>query len=55
MSEKNLEELAREAQREYHKEWRRKNPDKVRAKNERYWRRRAERMKAEKEAASSED
>ena len=55
MSAKNLEELAREAQREYNKEWRRKNPDKVRAKNERYWRRRAARLAAEKEAAKRED
>ena len=36
-------EKARAAQRAYAKEWRAKNPDKVRAKNLRYWARRAER------------
>lgn len=55
MSEKSLQELAREAQREYHREWRRKNPDKIREKNARYWRRRAEKMAAGKEATKSED
>ena len=27
----------REARRQYQREWRKKNPDKVRAQNERYW------------------
>lgn len=27
----------REAQRKYHREWRAKNPEKVRASNQRYW------------------
>ena len=36
-----LEELAREKQREYLREWRKKNPDKVKEYNQRYWRRRA--------------
>ena len=36
-------EKARAAQRAYAKEWRAKNPDKVREKNLRYWARRAER------------
>jgi len=36
-----LEELAREIQREYLREWRKKNPDKVKEYNQRYWRRRA--------------
>lgn len=36
-------EKARAAQRAYAKNWRRKNPDKVRENNLRYWARRAER------------
>ncbi len=40
MREKMREEILaeiREAQRLYKKEWRKKNPDKVRISNERYW------------------
>ena len=40
-TDEQLEELARELQREYLREWRRNNPDKVKEYNERYWRRRA--------------
>ena len=36
-----LEELAREIQREYLREWRKRNPDKVKEYNERYWRKKA--------------
>ncbi len=35
------DELVREVQREYYREWRRKNPDKVREKNRRYWEKKA--------------
>ena len=35
----------REANRRYKAEWRKKNPDKVRASNERYWLKKAEEMK----------
>lgn len=40
--EKNIEDFAveaarREAQRQYQRAWRAKNPDKVREKNRRYW------------------
>jgi len=41
LTDKQLEELAREKQREYLREWRRNNPDKVREYNKSYWRRRA--------------
>ena len=41
LTDEQLEELAREKQREYLREWRKKNPDKVKEYNERYWRRRA--------------
>ena len=38
-----VDEKAREAQRAYMREWRRKNKDKVRESNRRYWMRRAQR------------
>jgi len=41
LTNEQLEELAREKQREYLREWRKKNPDKVKEYNQRYWRRRA--------------
>ena len=46
MNDINLEN-ARAAQRAYYKEWRAKNPEKVRANRLRYWARRAEREAAE--------
>lgn len=42
MSEKQLEEKALELRRAYQREWRRKNKDKVRANNRRYWERKAQ-------------
>ncbi len=45
MSEKNSN-AAKMAQREYARQWRRKNPDKVRAANQRYWERRAAKLQA---------
>lgn len=38
------DERAREAQRQYLREWRKRNPAKVRAYNEAYWRRKAQQM-----------
>ena len=49
MDEK-MSEAARKAQNEYLREWRKRNPDKARAINRRYWQRRAERLAKEKEA-----
>lgn len=43
---KGISEQARAAQREYLREWRRKNPDKVRENNRRYWERKAQQMAA---------
>ena len=40
MSEK-ISEAARMAQREYARQWRKKNPDKVRETNRRYWEKKA--------------
>lgn len=37
----NLSEAARKIQRAYYKEWRKKNSDKVREKNRRYWEKKA--------------
>lgn len=53
MSELSFEEKVAQERREYFREWRRKNPDKVREKNKRYWERRVlkkeQAMQAEKE------
>lgn len=54
-NQKRLDEQARTARAEYFREWRRKNPDKVRENNRKYWQRRAARLAAEKEAAKHED
>ena len=43
-----MSEQAREAQREYNREWARKNPEKVKAKNQKYWERRAARLAKER-------
>ena len=52
-----LSNQAKEAQRAYLREWRRKNPEKVRESNRRYWERKAQQMAAlekETEVKSSE-
>ncbi len=36
-----IEELAKKERREYYRQWRAKNKDKVREKNRRYWERKA--------------
>lgn len=46
-----MDEQAREEQRKYQREWRRKNKEKVRAINQRYWANRArKKFQAEREA-----
>lgn len=42
-----LEEKAREAQRAYHREWRKNNPEKVKANRQRYWEKKAREMMTE--------
>ncbi len=42
-----MEAAKREARRAYQKEWRQKNPDKVRANRERFWEKKAREMMAE--------
>ena len=46
--ERNIDSLAKEIQREYYRNWRKRNPDKVREKNRRYWERKAEKMQSER-------
>lgn len=41
MAEMTLEERAREERREYFRQWRAGNPEKVRENNRRYWEKRA--------------
>lgn len=48
MTQKNLDEFVKEAQREYQRQWRQRNPDKVRAKNRRYWERKALELAAQR-------
>jgi len=57
MVNKKLEAVAQEEKREYFRQWRKNNPDKVKKHNENYWRKRAEkRLEAEAKdnAASTE-
>lgn len=46
-----LTEQAIAARRQYKKEWARKNPDKVKAQQERYWQKRATQQAQEKQQA----
>ncbi len=50
-----LEKEALELRRSYHRAWRRRNRDRVRAYNRNYWLRRAEAEKRRKEAKSNDD
>lgn len=43
-----MDETAKEARAAYQREWRRRNPDRVREINERYWMRRAEKELAKR-------
>ena len=54
MKRKSLEQLALEERRAYFREWRKKNPDKVRENNRRYWLKRAEKLKKEREMNNNE-
>lgn len=49
-----ISEAALEARRAYQREWRRKNPDKVRAQADRYWERKATAAKVVEEKADGE-
>ena len=54
LTDEQLEELAREKQREYLREWRKKNPDKVREYNKRYWKKKALEMLKEQQEAQED-
>ena len=57
MVNKKLEAVAQEEKREYFRQWRKNNPDKVKKHNENYWRKRAEKrleVEAKDNAASTE-
>lgn len=43
----NEQELIKQAKRAYKKEWRAKNKDKIKAANERYWLKKAQRAQSE--------
>lgn len=48
----NLDAAAIQARREYQRQWRAKNPDKVRATNRRYWEKKAQEYRESLKAAS---
>lgn len=49
-----MDEKAREARRAYKREWNRKNRDKVKAAQDRYWARKAAQMEAEEQDQGEE-
>lgn len=49
-----LDEAALEARRAYQREWRRKNKDKVKAQNERYWQRKAQQKAVQGDSGGQE-
>ncbi|NLD33159.1 MAG: hypothetical protein GX662_13040 [Trichococcus flocculiformis] len=46
---KQLSEEARKARNEYYREWRKKNPEKVKQAQENYWKKKAKEMQKQKE------
>ena len=52
--QKSIEEIAREERLAYFREWRANNKDKVKQHQATYWQRRAERIKAEREAQKND-
>ena len=53
--EKELEEAAAQARRDYVNQWRKNNPEKVKKYNADYWRRKAEKNRKEAEANENAD
>ena len=51
----NEENLAREAKNQYMREWRKKNPERVKATNQRYWTRRGKAMRQKSGGAAQTD
>ena len=52
--DKKISDAAKMAQREYARQWRRKNPDKVRENNRRYWEKKAAQKKKEANNAETD-
>lgn len=50
-----MTEQARAARRAYKRAWARKNPDKIKAQQERYWQRQAARQQEEKQLEAARD
>lgn len=50
-----MEKLKREARREYIREWRKRNPEKVQAAQERYWAKKAAEIAAKREKTSKNE
>lgn len=50
-----VQELKQEARRAYAREWRKRNPEKVKAAQERYWLKRAAEIAAKREKAVKND
>lgn len=53
MTAKELQELARQERNKYAKEWRKNNPNKVKAANQRYWERKAAKRREEVDGADN--
>lgn len=53
--ESNMEELALEARRRYHREWCAKNKDKVREAHKRYWAKKAAALAAEQKGEADDE
>lgn len=54
MTQNSIEQMAIEARRAYQREWRKANPDKVKANAMRYWAKRAMKEAEERKAAEQE-
>lgn len=50
-----MDESAKEARREYLRNWRKRNPDKIKANTERFWARKAKEAKETGTAATEEE
>ena len=49
-----MTEEAKEKQRQYYREWRKKNPDKIRENNRRYWEKKAAKARSDQNVESKE-
>ena len=49
-----LDEKAKEARREYYRQYRKRNPQKIKETNARYWQKRAAKMEQSREAGAHE-